>query len=728
MTTELDAVQAGLAALDFPPEVKQRAARAVARWLSEPIFAEYRPQLEALVERRAWSLVLDHFWQTIPFGTGGRRGPVGIGPNRFNTFTLLTSVQGHAEMLCEAAPGEEVSVVVAYDVRRFLDQRGVYDPARPNPLLGLSSADFAKAAAGVYAANGVRVRMLDPDGDAYMATPELSLAIRRHKAHGGLNVSASHNHPDDNGGKFYNRHGGQDVPPDDQLLADRVEGISDVRRLDFADACARGMVTFLGPDENEHYLAVNARLSLSPARGGRVVYTPLHGVGAATVGRLLRGQGFDVHPVPEQEAPDGRFPTVRFLAPNPEVPTCYEHAERVADEVDADMILATDPDADRIGLEIRGCAGGWEFVNGNEIILLVVRYLLERRRDEGTLPRNAFGLTTAVSSRRITTIARSYGVTMVDDLLVGFKYMADVLARLERDGGWRHVHAGSEAFVFGVEESHGLLLTSAVRDKDAAGPALLLAELNATLRARGKTLRDELDAIWRRFGYMANLLFTTVMTGAAGLARIRAIQASLRKTPPTEVAGRKVTAFVDFLDEERCWMGPLRSETDAAGRNIVVLELEGDARILIRPSGTEPKNKIYVEVPGVTPTRDLTAAELADERARCDAEARELGRAFERLSLARVGIELVPAASHVSNLLGIDQKVHFGAEFLPGLARRAREPGRDLCAWVSEALKVYGKDGLDLVRGGVLAWLADATLPSDAAERVRAIFEPSTAT
>jgi len=310
------------------------------------------------------------------------------------------------------------------------------------------------------------------------------------------------------------------------------------------------------------------------------------------VGRLLRAQGFDVRAVPEQEPFDGGFPTVKFLAPNPEVPTCYSEAEKVADACDADIILATDPDADRIGMEVRDPAGGWRFVTGNELILLVVRALLERRRELGALPEHPFALTTIVSSRRITTIARSYGVHVVDDLLVGFKHMAHILAQLEEQGRWRELRCGPEAMVFGAEESHGLLLTPLIRDKCAAGPALVLAELNARLRAEGRTMLDELDAIHKRFGYMTNRLATLVMSGARGLARIRAIQASLREQPPAEIGGLRVVAF-DDLQSPAWWMGPIRSGTDAAGRNVLVMHLEGDARVIIRPSGTEPKSKLY---------------------------------------------------------------------------------------------------------------------------------------
>jgi phosphoglucomutase/phosphomannomutase len=717
----LESIRAGLSGLDAKPETRERVLAALAPWLTEKRFAAYLPQLQAQVQAGRFEALLDAFWQVIPFGTGGRRGPVGIGTNRFNTWTLTTSVQGHAEILRETYPDEDVAVVIAWDVRVYRDVRGVYDASLPNPLLGMRSADFAREAAEVYAANGVHVHMLDPDGDTFMSTPELSLAIRRLKAHGGLNVSASHNHPDDNGGKFYNRAGGQDVPPDDELLARRVEGIGEVRRMPFGEARDGGWIAFLGRQENEHYLAVNRRLSLSPeARGGRIVFTPLNGTGSCTVGRLLRDLGFDVHDVPSQAAFDGGFPNVKFLAPNPEVPACFQQAEQVADACEADMILATDPDADRLGLEIRRPDGGWRFVSGNEILFLVARYVLDRRRDTGKLPEDAFVLTTQVTSGLVGTIARSYGCAVVSRLLVGFKYMADVLATLERTGQWHELRARPESFVLGAEESHGLLLTSAIRDKDAAGAALALAELNATLRAQGRTLLQELDAIYARFGYVSNRLVNTVMSGSSGLERIRAIQASLRSQPPEIVAGRPVTGFEDLADE-RGWLGPIRSGTDAASRNVLVFSLAGGSRVIIRPSGTEPKNKIYVEVPGTTPARDLHTEELAAERARCDREAVELGRAFERLMLSRVGIELPDHALAVSGLVGLDKKQHFAHEFLPELAKRAAGGG-DLAGFVDRKLASYGKDPRELVAAGVAAWLPGAGLSASAEQAVRETF------
>ncbi len=746
MSALLDTIRDAFAPLGFDESATAGAARSLVTWLERPEFASYRPQLQRQLERGHHAALFDAFWQTMPFGTGGRRGPVGVGPNRFNFHTLLTSVQGHAETLRESSPDDDVLVVVAYDCRVFRDQRRVYDPSLSNPLLDVTSADFARRAACVYAANGLSVRMVDPSGDVYMTTPELSYAIRQHQAHGGLNVSASHNPPDDNGGKFYNHHGGQDIPPTDEVLAQRVEGITTVRELPFEEALSSGAVQLLGPEENARYLDLNRRLSMAPeARGGRLVYTPLSGTGGATVGRLLRSEGFDVVGVPEQDEPDGDFGAVRFAAPNPELPSCYDLAEGVGDACGADMLLATDPDADRIGVEVRRPDGSWRFVSGDETLMLVLHFLLERHRARGTLPKNGFVLTTMVTTSRLTTIAEAFGCQVVDNLLVGLKWQAEILHQLDVQGRWGELSCSAESFVMGGEESHGFMLTHEIHDKDAAPPALLLAEYNATLVAEGRCLSDELDRLYATYGYMAKVLFTTVMTGASGRARMGAIQTSLRERPPEQVGGLDVVNFSDLADET-CWLGPLRSGTDGAARNVLTLTLQGGARVTVRPSGTEPKTKLYVEVPGLTPDAPMEEPALNRERERCESLAQRLGRDFERLMLERVDIHLAPAAAELSGMVGIEHKQHFGDVFLPALLARLRAgPGAvadggttadgramadmdaqadppELAEFVDESLRSYGREPRVLVAAGVASWLSRTELPDQAREQVARLF------
>ena len=289
------ALAQGFAALPVADHFKQSAQENLVRWLEDPLFIPYRAQLDWLIDQQQWSSLLDRFYRMLPFGTGGRRGPVGIGVNRFNSWTLALSVQGHIAYLRERFPDQTLSVVIAYDVRIFNDLRGLYNPALPSPLLGMTSRDFANVAAGVYAANGVHVWMLPAAATTYVSTPELSFAIRYLKATSGLNISASHNNPDDNGGKFYNERGDQEVPPHDEARVSQVERVEHVEMPDFETAKATGLISWLDPDMHEAYVSLNVEQSLAPTkRQARVVFTPLHGTADTSVGAVLQRAGFQV--------------------------------------------------------------------------------------------------------------------------------------------------------------------------------------------------------------------------------------------------------------------------------------------------------------------------------------------------------------------------------------------------------------------------------------------------
>jgi phosphoglucomutase len=684
------------------------AADALTEYFENDDLAEYLPVLQRLVDQGEWDLLADSFYQVMPFGTGGRRGPVGIGPNRFNPHNLASSVQGHVAYL-RALFGEDTAliVVVAFDVREFRDLRELYPTDVPNPLTGWRSRDFARLAAEVYAANGVQVHMLDPEGAAFMSTPELSFAIRQLSAHGGLNVSASHNHPDDNGGKFYNVHGGQEVPPQDEQMVSIVENVRSYERVEFDAAVADGRVRLVGPDMHRAYLDLNLGFARHPdARDLKIVFTNLHGVGDQTAGEVLSEAGFDVSLVPVQQAHDGAFPGVPFRAPNPEYPASMEPAEAVARELDADLVLACDPDADRIGGLTREADGTWRFLAGNELCCLVCDYLLEGRDDPSVV------ITTEVTTGMFGRIARAHGAEVVDHLLVGCKYIAEVVRDLDEGGR-------IDEFVMGTEESHGFLLSPEVRDKDAGGVALVLAEMAALEKQRGSDLAGRLRRLYRRHGPVCNAQVPLVMQGAAGKRKIEAIQAALRDDPPSRIGGLDVTAFYDRRDPEGVF-GPIVSGTDAAARNVLVFHLGDSQRVVIRPSGTEPKTKIYIEVIGEPLAGDSTDEELAAATHAVQERADELAIAFTAIALKTVGIELPGYSFRMSPLVSVEHRRHFCDEFLPGLRERvvASEP---TAAWIDDQLRPYGKDARDLVRGAVVAWLAelretDAAL-SDAIDR-----------
>lgn len=589
---------AGFRSISTDQTIIDRALQFLNQWLTEPQFAVYRPQIELLIEEKNWSFLLDSFYQILPFGTGGRRGAVGIGPNRMNLWTLGASVQGHCQFLREKFPGvEPLSVVIAYDVRRFLDAGKNYSPARPNPVLGLSSKDLAQHAAGIYAANGIHVSMPSPESPRYMSTPEMSFTIRQVGAHGGLNLTASHNPPDDNGSKFYDERGAQPVPPDDQIMTDIVDQVATIKSMPFAEAVRGGKVHFLDDRVHDGYIELCRRQSLiAPPRFDEftLVFTPLHGVGGMNAGEVLAAQGFRLTPVAEQMAPDGQFPNVT-KSPNPEVRDSLDRAERVARVVNADLVLATDPDADRLGALSADGQGGFRYITGNEICALVTWFKLDQLTKQRRMPKSPVVITTVVTTTLVTRIARHFGCQVVNNLLVGFKNMAEVLRQLEETGIYEDVQAGPDDLILATEESHGILAMPQIRDKDAAAGCLLLAECALDLKRRGQTLVDALAFLAEKFGYFRNELINIVMPGIEGKQNMTRMLDRLRGDPPEKIAELAVSEFEDLRDPHGR-LGPIKGATDAAGRNVLVFRLSDSASVVLRPSGTEPKAKAYIEV------------------------------------------------------------------------------------------------------------------------------------
>lgn len=625
----LDAVRAGFATVAVPEAVREEALTRFSRHLAQR--PEDRAQLASLVQRGAFDELVDQFYRVLPFGTGGRRGRMGLGPNRLNPDAVASSVQGHVHWLRERFQGA-LSVVVAYDGRVFQDVGEVYDRSLPNPLLGVSSRDLAHLAARVYAANGLSVWLLPEDSERYLATPELSFLVRTLGAVGGLNLSASHNPPDDNGVKVYDHVGGQAVPPDDQTLVEEVERVEAIEVLSWEEACASGRLHWLTDAHHQAYLDAVLVSGRRSAVGPRVVFTALHGVGHFTVAEALEKAGVEVVREPEQCQVDGGFPTVPGGVANPEVPAALERAVALGEEVGAELVLGADPDADRIGCVVRTGAG-WRFLNGNEIGTLVVHHGLAHARSERPIV-----LQTEVTSGFISRMARARGAQVVDHLLVGFKYIGAGLDALERTGHFASATGTLDDFVAGVEESHGVLTTAAMRDKDAATGALYLVEAAAEAAESGRTLVDVLEALWDTHGRVHNDLRSLVLAGAVGRARIQQIQASLRAQPPTVLAGLDITAMHDRQDPSGP-LGPIVCDTDLAGRDVLVFELGDEARVVLRPSGTEPKTKVYVE------TRARPGEAAAEAGPRLAALATRLGDAMLATVLERVGLALPEGSS-----------------------------------------------------------------------------------
>ncbi len=718
----LDVIVTGVRSLKTNATYRDRAIRNLTAWWNGARYAPFRPQLESLAARQKWDVLLDSFYRVIPFGTGGRRGPVGIGPNRMNQDTVVTSVQGHVNWLRRRFPGKALRVVVAFDVRVFRDLRGLYDPALPNPLLGMRSRDFARMAAGVYAANGVEVYTVPGDTDYFLSTPELSFAIRYLTADGGLNISASHNHPDDNGAKFYMPSGGQPVPPYDEELAKEVESVGDVPTADFDDAVRSGRVQWWDAASHNHYLDENLSRSIDPtARGARIVYTPLHGTGLHTVGDVLPRAGFEMRLVGRQSLPDGAFSAVKFRIPNPEVPESMELLTAEARQLQADAGFATDPDADRLGVVVPG-DGQWRPLSGNEIAIVLTAYIIETRQELGTLPPDGFIMKTAVTTELMTRIAAAHRVQMLGDLLVGFKYVGQALDAIAETNRFRHLRGTPADFLFAAEESNGGLVSAQLRDKDAAGCALLLAELCARLRPQQRTLAEYLDDIYRRYGYAANTGYSLVMEGIAGLDLVARIMDGLRAAPLTALDGSPLRQTIDYWNEEA--FGPIRSETDRSARNFIQLHYDGGLHISIRPSGTEPKIKFYVEQM-FDPEPSWKDGGFRAARRQMDDATHRITLALVEQVLRLVHIELPRPALLVSALVSLDNRLDFANQFLPELEARlgsasAAETER-LIEWVDQRLRAYGTDPRYLVGAAVRAHFAQR-LPDDQLRLLGRVF------
>ncbi|HEY3789033.1 MAG TPA: phospho-sugar mutase [Urbifossiella sp.] len=654
---QLDAVRQGFQTIDADAALKNKALANLETWLTHPDFAAYRPQLEWMIQTAKWSVLVDSFYQVMPFGTGGRRGSVGIGPNRMNLWTLGASVQGHCEYLRRRFPGiNPLAVVLAFDVRQFEDRRGVYHRDLPNPVLHLTSREFCQHAAGVYAANGIHSHILAPESQRYLPTPELSFSIRYLKAHGGLNMTASHNPPDDNGSKFYDERGAQPVPPEDQLMSELVDQVTAIKLLPWPDAVRGGKVHFLDDVPHRAYIDLCRKQSLiAPPKLDefRVVFTPLHGCGGFCAGETLEAQGFHPIPVPEQATPDGQFPNVT-KTPNPEIPECMDRGERVAREKRADLVIATDPDADRIGgLTCTSADGKGDYrpLNGNEIAALLTHFKLSQLSRQGSLPKSPIVICTEVTTGQIGRIGRHFGAQVIDDLLVGFKYHADVLWQLESTGQYGDVCGTPADFVMGTEESHGILATASLRDKDSACAALLMAEAALFQKRQGRTLVDYLDDLNRQFGYFRNEVMNIVMTGLEGKQNMAKMLDALRANPPREIGGLTVTTFEDLRNEDGR-MGPFKGDTDRAARNFLIFRMAGpgelQAKVSLRPSGTEPKAKAYLEVCSEPRAAGTTDADWRKACTRIDEQIQRIATEFLRLALATVGQQMAAGADKLS--------------------------------------------------------------------------------
>jgi phosphoglucomutase len=622
------------------------AAETLRGWLSAAQPFVPAAELARFAEHAPAGLIVDSFRCGIPFGTGGRRGRVGIGPNRINPRTLALTVAGHCEFLRKTAARDDLLVVVANDTRVFTDINGLYGFMGPQwSVLGTSSRSLARLACQIYAVYGVETVMTAPDDDsAYMPTPELSFAIRDLRAAGGLNVSASHNHPDDNGLKVYTPTGGQYCPPDDSNLSSTVEQVVLDPQIESLVAGHLGAAADIAAEVHRKYISmyVGRDAALCGASAAirsqvPVVYTPLCGTGLANVGETLTGAGYQVH-VPPDQYPDGSFAAIPLRSPNPEIPGVTDPAIEFADSLGAELVLSTDPDADRLGVEVRRPDGEWRHLTGNQIGAIIGYFLAA---DPAGPRLSGSVVTTVATSRVLRAIAElGSGVRLTDDLMIGFKFIGQLLDNEEA--------AGPVELVLASEESHGYLTTTDLRDKDAASGAYLIAHLHALMRSSGRTLWDYLMQVFDATGVYIELGRSLVLLGADGAETIRAVMRSLRRHPLERLGREPVISRQDFLVDGTS--GPL-TEGEKASRDVLELTTE-HYRMVVRPSGTEAKLKYYFdyrEKPGASgPAADRFAELEPLVRADCSAVYADLAR--------RAGYELSAAALDLPDVLPMQEK------------------------------------------------------------------------
>lgn len=569
----------------FKEHVSPAAAEHIKQWLADSKFAEYKAELEQLIREGKWEILEDSFFKVVPFGTGGRRGTVGIGSNRINRVTLGESAQSVAEYLLSL--GEETQqrgIVIAYDTR-------------------LTSVEFSQFVAGVFAANGFKTYLFE----SFRTTPELSFAVRHLKAVAGIVISASHNPPSDNGFKVYWADGGQIVPPHDGKLMEIAANISDIKRMNYEEAVTAGTIMVVGSDVDEAYVQAVVNESLVSSHSATIVYSPLHGTGSRSVLPVLEKAGFqNVTVVEEQRDADGHFPNIANNIPNPEVVATNELATQLAQQTNADFALTTDPDADRLGVIARDGGGQYQFLTGNQIATLIGYYVLQQMQERKELTPKHFLVKTIVTTDFLSAMAEDFGVTIYDNILIGFKYVAELI-RLKQD-------QGDETFLFGGEESHGILKGSYTRDKDAAVAALLISEQASVLKDQDKNLVWQLNELYRRYGLFWERLENIIYPGAEGFTKMMGIMKSLRENPPKEIGGETVTRVIDRLDSANGMVGDVL---------IYHVSEDGRSRLTVRPSGTEPKLKVYTQLHESLDS-NISDQELAQHKATIDARAQTL--------------------------------------------------------------------------------------------------------
>ncbi|MEE2827017.1 MAG: phospho-sugar mutase [Planctomycetota bacterium] len=563
------------------------AAENIHIWLTDPGYQEYVSLLVDHVKQGEWQVLDDVFWTVIPFGTGGRRGRMyPIGSNAINDRTIGESAQGLAEYVRQTKPDGPWSAAIAYDTRH-------------------RSREFAELCAGILVANGFRVFFLDD----FRSTPELSFLIRWKECDCGLMVTASHNPPSDNAVKVYWSNGAQLIPPHDQAVIEQVSQVQQIEVADFETAVQEGGVVFCREETDQAFLQAHLQQSMEGPRDLQIIYSPLHGVGEYNVKSLLNEVGFhNVEIYEPHRRPDGDFPNVPGHVSNPENAEVFTEIIARARQVQADLIMASDPDCDRLGAAApltMDTRGEWKTFNGNQLGVLLAEFLLADRQERGELDPRQFLVTTLVTTQMANQIAQSYGVRCFSNNLVGFKWICNVIDR-----------QGPDDFLFGFEESHGYLVGQYCRDKDGAVACMLMSQLAAKVKAEGISLHQYLDQLYQKYGYYVESLVTIQMEGSDGMRRMSALMDKFRTAMPDRLGDLDVVRRRDYLEGLTVTSSGAEEPLDGPTYNLVFLDTEVAGNyVAARPSGTEPKVKFYLFA-HVPPDEldDLAAAkrEMAD--------------------------------------------------------------------------------------------------------------------
>ena len=545
------------------------------RWLHSPALSQPEKDELAALSHNAGEIE-DRFFSLLQFGTAGLRGVMGVGLRRMNVHVIRHATQAFAQVILEE--GEKAAargVAICFDCRN-------------------NSQTFAREAAEVMAGNGIPVRLFE----AMRPTPELSFAVREYGCAAGLNVTASHNPPEYNGYKVYWSDGAQLPPQHAAAIAAQMEQLDvfdDIQSLAYETALNKGLITLMGKETDDKFLAhvlaqINDKASVAKvADTFTMVYTPFHGTGYQQIPYVLGELGIrHLHCVPEQMVIDGTFPTVK--SPNPETPESFALALDLAKKVNADLILGSDPDADRVAIQVKDKNGQYVQISGNQTGVLLLDYLIGAKKRAGTLPADAVALKSLVTTDMARVVAEANGVKSYNTF-TGFKFMAEKKNQLEA--------AGQGHVIFSYEESIGYMIGDYVRDKDAVTASLLLTEMTAWYAAQGMTLLDALDALYAKYGYYGEKTLNLVMPGLEGMALMANLMAKLRQTPPAEIAGTTVLHQKDYQDgTERDTASGAVSPMALVGSNVLAYDLADETTIVVRPSGTEPKIKVYVLAKG----------------------------------------------------------------------------------------------------------------------------------